>query len=92
MDASLSALQPDFLAYPEKFPSAKRDKYTKRIILQLAGERVQEHWSGTLMVKSGEQYFDVEEIKPTHFDRTPNRPRMIATPADTTLGLPQAIT
>lgn len=44
------------------------------------------------MVKGGEQYFDSVKIPSNRFDRTDARPRMIATPALTTLGLPQAVT
>lgn len=43
------------------------------------------------MVKTGEVYVDDRSLPPTEFDLTGNRPRLIANPQRSTLGLPQAI-
>jgi len=43
------------------------------------------------MVKSGEVYLDDKPVSSHNFDTTENRPRLIANPSRTTLGLPQAI-
>ncbi len=55
---------PDFISYPDKFPTAKKEMYLKKIIGQLAGDKIPKDWKGTVMVKSGEQYTDTHEVKP----------------------------
>lgn len=77
--------------YPDKFPSAKREKYFRQMVQQANGKRIPEQFYGELMVKTGEIYVGEPLRDPMDFDTTANRPRSIAAPARDCLGIPQAI-